>query len=515
YGRSEIPFTKSYKRRKVVMLLSGYKVCSPQEMSRVESLFLSKGFLEEDLMKKAGIEVAKSAMHFIKEHGLSHRVVLLIGKGKNGGDAYAAGEFLLKNQFSVIAFHLFPSEETNPLCSLFCDRFQKKGGEVVFLTSEKELVLSKNSLMIDGLFGTGFHGKLEGLPLAIVKKVNQSSVFVLSIDIPSGVDGESGKVLTDAIHATKTLFLTLPKTGFFLEQGWNYVGELEGASIGYPEAFVQEIKEDGFLLDRKKIGTLLPPVIRIRHKYEAGYVLGVGGSMKGALALAGYAALRAGCGIVRLFSSTESKRGPLELIWDTLDLAKILEEMKRASVLFIGPGMGRDKDKKELFFSLMQKRTVPMVLDADALFFLSTEDIELSSDIILTPHRMEMLRLLGVKENIEDKKLMAMTQEYVERKGCILVLKGAVNWIFQKQIKPFLVVGGDPGMATAGSGDVLTGVIASFVAQGLSSLDGALVGTSIHSLSGEMAAKKKSSYSLIASDLIETLPDVFFSLRDK
>lgn len=499
-------------------LLQGLPVITADEMVRIEKLAYEAGASDEKFMEKAGSGVAEIAEDFALSHKLKREVYLLVGKGNKGGDAFTAGAKLLENGFSVIAYHLFPLSECSPLCQKQAKRFKKDGGLIVQIKSEKELHFHSNTLIIDGLLGTGFHGIVEGVIAEVIEAANHSGVPILSIDIPSGVNGSTGEVQTMAIHATKTISLGLPKTGFFIKDGWDYVGKLVHVDFGLDPALAAQAKIEGYLIDQDRLREALPAIKRTRHKYQAGYVLAIAGSpgMSGAALMAAWSAYRAGAGIVRLFYPTgmETYGAPLELLkesWDLKNDEKILLESKRAKAFLIGPGMGRSKEVGAALAKLLQEISLPCVMDADALFFLAENPhLQLPSQTIITPHREEMQRILG-KVALSHEAC----QDYVNKKKVTLVLKGSPTVVFYPQAKPLIIPLGDPGMATAGTGDVLTGIIGALLAQGLEPHMAACVGPALHGLAGEQCAAKKTSYGMMATDLIDELPSVFRSLFNR
>jgi len=498
--------------------LEGQKVVTAQEMARIEKIAYAKGYSDIDFMEEAGTNVADLTLDFIEENGLEKKVILFVGKGNNGGDAYVAGIKLLEKGCSVQALHFFPLEKCSPLCVKQHARFKTAGGKVYYLKEAEDFSQFSEGVILDGLVGTGFSGKAEGVLAKAIEQANHSNLPILAIDIPSGVDGSSGTVETIAIQAIETIYLGLPKWGFFVKEGWNHVGQLIGAEFGLPEEYINEAKAKAFLYHSEVLPLLFPSLKRNRHKYEAGYVLGVAGSasMPGAALLASLATLRAGAGIVRLFYpeeiEQEMSRAPLELIkeaWDLKDISRILEESKRAKAFFIGPGIGRTKSAKKMLSTLLPHIQHPVVFDADALYFMAEEpQWKLPAQAILTPHVMEMKRLLQTKEELTPEAC----QQYAEVKNITLVLKGAPTFIFHPHTTPLIMTRGDPGMATAGTGDVLTGILAALLAQGLQTREAACLGTYLHAVAGEIAASQRTSYGVIASDLIEYLSEAFWEV---
>ncbi len=499
--------------------LEGEKVISAAEMARIEGLAYKEGVSDRSFMENAGKAIAERTQEFVEESGSSKKVSLLVGKGNNGGDALAAGSILLERGYAVSAWLTHPLEECSPLCRAMHEQFKAHGGKVHFAHDRKSFTLPSDGVLLDGLVGTGFKGKAEGILAVAIEAANASGLPILAIDIPSGLNGVTGEVETVAIKATETIYLGLPKTGFYFNQGWDHVGTLRFASFGLSEKHLSLVKPSAYLFNEESMPGQLPAVVRTRHKYQAGYVLAIAGSpgMPGAALLSSFAALRSGAGIVRLFHpegmEEELSGAPYELIrqgWDGKDFSAIEKEASRAKALLIGPGMGRTKDMQKTFQKVLEQISLPMVIDADGLYFLAENpSFKCPSGSILTPHRGEMERLLSKPLDKDPEGLLHACQSFVETRHVTLVLKGAPTFLFHPKHPPLIFTQGDPGMATAGSGDVLTGIIAAMLAQGLDSRRAAAVGVYLHGIAGEAAALNLTSYCVTASDLIDFLPDAF------
>lgn len=499
------------------MSFEGYKVVTAKEMARIETLSIQKGASALEYMLKAGQGIAKRIATFIQERNLEKEVTLLIGKGNNGGDAFTAGTFLKREGHRVVAYSLFRCHAMSPLCQKQSQVFEKEGGTLFFPKKESEIICK--GVTIDGLLGTGFQGALTPFLSSVITHVNQSQSPIISIDIPSGVDGNTGDVGQVAIQAVETLFLGLPKVGLFIGDGYNHIGKLSFVDFGMKADDLQKAQGRFHMLSEKELPSCLPPIVRTRHKYSA-YVVAVAGScgMSGAAALSCLAALRAGGGIIRLFHpmgmEKELSNMPYEIVKTGCENedAPVLTEMVRAKAMLLGPGVGKERKRGTFLQSLVKKIKVPTVIDADALFHLKGMFASLPFPAILTPHHKEMLNLLG-KERFDH--MIDECQEFTEKNNLTLVLKGAPTFIFEKGKKPLVISRGDPGMATAGTGDVLTGIIAGLLSQNLQTRVAAVLGVYMHARAGEHSAKTKSSYCLIASDLIATLPEVFKELVSK
>lgn len=479
------------------------------EMRRIEKLAISEGCSEEAFMAEAGRRIALRLLDWM--HGRPFRVSILIGKGNKGGDAFVAGLHLLQKGILVRALPLFPLKECSKLNQKFHNAFVKAKGVVEPIKNLAHVSFSEDGVILDGLLGTGFEGRVESRMSRLIALANGSGKPIFSIDIPSGLNGSTGEVLGEAIVAEETMALGYLKIGFFLQSGWNHVGRVRLEDFGLPEKYTSIAKSVAYAPNQKSL--VMPSIVRNRHKYEAGYVVGFSGSQifRGAPKLAGLAALRSGAGIVRVFHLEDIGDFPPSLICQKWDGVSWMREIKRASALFIGPGIG--VQKKEFLF--LQKELshirVPMVVDADAI----QKEFAYPKQAILTPHRGEALRLFGVGKKCTEEVLFSLCQKWVDRTDCILVLKGAPTWIFSKKKLPVIIPRGDPGMAKAGSGDVLTGIIAALCAQKMKPLEAAILGVFLHACSGEIAASQKSSYGMIAKDLIDFLPHAIMKHWDR
>lgn len=461
-------------------------IVTAEEMKRLDSKIDA-----EAAMEKAAEAVASAIESYIYQHRLPPRLLLLAGQGSNGGDGFATCALLLQRGFFVQAYAPHPT--FLPLCKKQNEKFLSQKGEML---SQLPFDTSSYSLIIDALLGTGFHGKTEGPLAESITWANNSSLPILSIDIPSGLHATTGETPGPAICATTTIYLGLPKIGFFIANGFNLIGRLIPGDIG-PLLEPQPIAH---LLNPTTLQ--LPTLSRTRHKYSAGYVLGISGSptMPGAAALAAMATLRSGAGIVRLFTLAKNHPFPLEVIAEELSPTRFQEEVKRAKAIFVGPGLGRTTDVEKLLYQLLPSLTLPTVLDADALFFLAkNRSWTLPPHALLTPHHTEMERLLELPPTLPT------CQHFVEAKNTTVILKGAPTIIFSPEALPLISITGDCGMASAGTGDVLTGVLAGLLAQGLSLKEAAALGVYLHGRAGELAAGKWTSYGMIASDVIENL----------
>lgn len=491
------------------------KVISPSQMQSIESHAFKDGASESDFMEEAGSGVALIVHDYVERNNLDHTAILLCGKGNNAGDAYVAGINLLQLDYKVFAVQTVNISECTPLCKQNYERFVNDGGLVVETLSE----FPSNGIIVDGLFGTGFRGSVEEPFSTLIQLANDSRLPIIAIDIPSGLNGETGEVATLAIIASETAFLGLPKTGFFLRDGWNHVGKIRYVDFGLSQHYIEESKTDLGMISEDIVKTFLPTIKRNQHKYEAGYVVGLSGSpsFPGAALLSASSALRGGAGIVKLLHPAgmeEELSGSLyELIkvpYHVDNPQPIIDLLNHATATYIGPGLGVTPQTRKLLREVIPFLQKPCVIDADALTIISEENLPFPKNCILTPHHGEMARLLKIKTAPPlSMDFLKICQEFCQKNQVTLVLKGGPTFIFQTGSPIMVNPTGDPGMATAGTGDVLTGLTASFLSQGMSPHHAAQAAVFLHGLAGEHAADEMTSRGVIASDLINRFPEAF------
>lgn len=489
-------------------------------MADLEKLAYQEGADERLFMENAGKGIALAVHRFIEEHKLPPKVWLLCGKGNNGGDAFVAGRYLLEKNYSVTAVQTEELQNCSPLCKENGLLFISRGGERI----QQIFQFNENGLILDGIFGTGFKGQITGLYASLINTANKSKLPILSIDIASGLNGSNGETSSEVIHATQTIFLGLPKIGFFLENGWNITGKLSYVDFGLSKSIIERAESSFELITETIASELLPAIKRNRYKYETGSVAVLAGSpgMPGAALLASLAAFRGGCGIVRLLHPTkmlnELSNSPYELIkipYEHEELDEAIEIIGKAKASLIGPGLGRDEKTRSLLRTLVPRLNHPCIIDADALLCIAEGVFKIPKNAILTPHTGEMQALLKSENPIHRSlKDLRDCQNYAEENKVTLILKGAPSFIFHPNKPIFVNSTGDPGMATAGSGDVLAGLLSALLSQGLTCHHAAILGVYLHGRAGELAAKAhQTSYGVMAEDLIDQFGPVYHHLE--
>jgi hydroxyethylthiazole kinase-like uncharacterized protein yjeF len=467
-----------------------------------------------DLMERAAV---KCTDWFVQTYPSSRPVLVFAGIGNNGGDALVMARKLLEKGYRVQAFVVRYSENFSSDLQINLDRLIKAGHEVQYILEEAQIPeISSDTVIIDGLFGSGLNRKVEGLAAICIDFINASIAEVVSIDLPSGMSAD--KVTpkgSPVVTASYTLTFQVPKLAFFVRENKEVIGTWQVIDIGLDPKYLHDVECSLYYVDHVKDPGSVFQRDTFDHKGIFGHGLLLAGSygMIGAAILSGRAAMRSGIGKLTLhvpnLAYNMVQLGVPEAICsvDTFDeCIGELPELTRFQAIGCGPGIGKHKKTKRLLKTLLQVWKGPLVLDADALNLIAEQkDLlkELPGNTILTPHIGEFERLFGVAKH-SFERLDTMRNAAMKYK-VIIVLKGAYTAIAAPNGKVYINGSGNPGMATAGSGDVLTGIITSYLAQGADPLVAAVCGVHVHGHAGDQAAKKQGWQGLIASDLIEQL----------
>ncbi|NOY64547.1 MAG: NAD(P)H-hydrate dehydratase [Nitrospirae bacterium] len=508
------------------------KVVTASEMREIDRKTIEEvGIPSMVLMERAGLSVVRRIMDNCTA---TEPVVVLSGGGNNGGDGLVIARELQRAGYNVRVFLLSPEDRLSKDCNNQYEILRKLGLKVMINRTPSGRDL-KGSIVVDAIIGTGLNKPLRDKLSKIVRLVNQYASYVVAVDIPTGISSDTGRVMGEAIRADMTVTFGLPKIGHLLPPGSEYTGELFVEDIGFPPDFTNSESLKVELVEEDTIKALLPCRERDSHKGDYGHILIVGGSVgkTGAPLMAARAALKSGAGLVTIAlpdaaakalmgSLLEEMMLPLPSNEDGTISMKALESIMeflhgRADVVAIGPGLGRNPDTWQLVRELVRLSPLPMVIDADGLNALAATGYEelkrlfsrAVSPAVFTPHMGEMARLVGHSTEELRASRLDISGSFSEETGVVLVLKGAPTVISTPEGKQYINSTGNPGMATAGTGDVLTGIIASLTGQNLSPADASIAGAYIHGLSGDIAAQHLTEYSLTAGDLINYLPEAF------
>ncbi len=478
------------------------------------------------LMENAGRAVVSALVH---KWGTvnGRRCVIFCGKGNNGGDGLVVAR-RLHNMGAKVSVRLF-SDNMKGDAGINLNTSRKMGIDIALVSTDlnEETALAVHAdVVIDAIFGTGLSSEVGEPYAGVINMINSAAREVVSVDVPSGVNSDDGRVMGTAVHADMTVTFGLPKRGLYLYPGAQAAGRIKTAEIGIPQSVIDEAAIGANLLTASHVKGLLPGREPDSHKGTYGHLLIVAGSAgkTGAAVLAAHAALRSGAGLVTL-AVPESLNDVFEeklteemtvalpetdersLSYAALD--GLLNLLEGKTAVAIGPGISRNADTARLIREFLPKLNIPAVLDADALNILSEDETPLDSmsvPVVLTPHPGEAGRFLGVPAVKVQLDRPGSAISLAKAHNCTVVLKGARTLVASPDGTFYVNPTGNPGMATAGTGDVLTGVISSFLAQGLEARDAALLGAYAHGLAGDKASGAKGYAGLIAGDLIEALP---------
>lgn len=506
------------------------KVVTSEEMREIDKLTIEHYKIpSEVLMERAALSVSK----YVLERQAKN-IVILAGPGNNGGDGVALGRILKGKVKNIKIFQLFPDDKLSEDCRRQIEIAEKfKISLIKNFPSAREL--QEADLIIDAIFGTGLRRKIEGELAAFINLINSMKKNVIAIDIPSGVSSDTGEILGDALRATITVTFGLPKRGHLLFPGREYVGNLFVEDIGFPDELICSDRIKTSLIDKKTALSLLPPRPLYSHKGNYGHILVIAGSVGkiGAAKMVAKSALRTGSGLVTLaipsclsiaFHSyvLEEMIFPLPCNGQTIS-AKAIEHIgnfitEKTDAIAFGPGVGINGDTEEILRFLLGNSQCPLVIDADGITILS-KNMKLlehaKAKTVITPHPGELSRLINISVKEIEKDRIEIARKTAKELNTTVVLKGAPTVISDSDGNVFINTTGNPGMATAGAGDVLTGIITSLIGQKLPPLKASILGVYLHGLSGDIAAKFTGYHSLIASDITDFLPQAFIELKDE
>ena len=453
----------------------------------------------------------------------SFPVIVFAGPGNNGGDALAVARMLSQQNYQVEVFLFNTKGKLSEECQTNLNRL-KNCGSIYFTEISTQFdppQLSENHLIIDGLFGSGLNKPLSGGFAAVVKYINASKAQVVAIDIPSGLMGEDNtyNIRTNIIRADVTLSIQLPKLSFFFPENESIVGEWELLDIGLKQSFIDTAESPYATLEEEDIKSIIVPRKRFSHKGSFGHGLLIAGSygMAGASILASKACLKSGIGLLTVHVPIHNHALLQMTVPEAIVQTDIHEryfaqpsDLGRYQALAIGPGLGQEEDTALALMEQIQGCTLPLVLDADALNILSTHRNWLSripKHSILTPHLGELERLIG--RCMDSYERLSKVKELAAHLQSYIIIKGAWSTLVTPEGNCYLNPTGNPGMATAGSGDVLTGILLALLAQGYAQEEACKLGIYIHGLAGDMAADELSEIAMTANDIIQYLPSAW------
>ncbi len=505
------------------------KLVTAQEMTNIDRRAIREfGIPGPVLMENAAAAVlSEMERHFDGLAGV--KVGVLCGKGNNGGDGLALARRLRIRGVPVRVALLGSFAALQGEAKLNLSILRKTDVEILANAGAAALgdVVAWSDILVDALLGVGLSKPLKGVYALAVELMNASGRPVVAVDVPTGIDADTGRVIGSAVRADVTVTMVLPKRGLYLYPGAGFAGDVRVADIGIPPEVIEKEPIRTVLLSREMLPGDLDRRNRDGHKGDYGHLLVIAGSLgkAGAAVMTAKGALRSGAGLVTLSApsgivpilqqqTTEAMCIPAgESIDGTIGIGaedEILKATARMTACAIGPGLTTHYETVQVVKNLVQRIAVPMVIDADGLNALAgaTEVLKRAkAPVIVTPHPGEMARLIGVTAAEVQQDRIAAARLFAATFGVTVVLKGAGTVVATPNGEVYLNISGNPGMATGGTGDVLTGIIGSLLAQGYAAREAACMGVYLHGSAGDLAAFSKGEAGLIAGDLIERIPD--------
>jgi NAD(P)H-hydrate epimerase len=498
------------------------KAVTTEQIRQLDQRTIAAGIPGAELMERAGYAVARAAMGFLKRQD-ARSVLLLAGKGNNGGDAIVAARHLAGAGCEAALVLLCPRGE---LQGDALQHFQKLVSavrvlELPTLDQFAEIVGEvQPAVVVDGLLGTGLKGDVREPYATAIKVINGLHRRVVAIDVPSGLDSDTGEVRGVCVRADTTVTMGLPKVGLLKPAAAEFVGRVEVVDIGFSQKLVEEIQTDVELLTAGDVAPLFPKRLRAANKGDFGHLLIIAGSegYTGAPVMAAQAAVRAGAGLVTLAVPRSIYRivasnCPPEVMPRPADFDKLeTTDFAGFNAVALGPGLGREARTQKMIWKVVSGWLPPMVVDADALNGIAQGVAglkKLHKPMVFTPHPGEMGRLIGKTSQEVQANRWEIARGFAKEYDVVTVLKGAGTVIAEKSGPLWVNMTGNPGMAKGGMGDALTGIIGAFLAQGMTTAEAARAGVYIHGLAGDLASQTVGERAMLTSDLIEHLSPAF------
>lgn len=474
------------------------------------------------LMERAALSVAEELS---KQMGnASKRVLVVAGMGNNGGDGLAVGR-LLALKGDRVSFYLEGNQDKMTAETITQMSILKNLG----FSTQSKLEDAEYDMVVDALFGIGLSRTVEGAYARTIERINyygRHGAYICAVDIPSGICGDTGKVMGCAVRADITVTFGFAKRGHLLYPGKEYSGKLAVKDIGITESSFVEKSPSAFCYEKEDIMKLLPRRVPDGNKGTFGKVLLLAGSMDmgGACILCGNSILRSGAGMVKVITPSCNRQIIQQSLPEAMlytyeeipDEAKVRQALKWCDVVVAGPGMGTDKNAYLLMKWILENQSYPMVIDADGLNLLSAHEelvklaaLRMPGKTIVTPHPGELNRLLGTDMGEYESSREKLIFTLAEKLNCIVAAKDAVTMVAEAgKAEIYINTSGNDGMATAGSGDVLAGVIGGLLAQGMKGFDAACLSVYLHGLAGERAGIENGRRGVMATDIIRELVQV-------
>ncbi|MFH1976174.1 MAG: NAD(P)H-hydrate dehydratase [Pseudomonadota bacterium] len=505
-------------------------IVTADEMREMDKATIDFGLPGRILMENAGRGAAQTLISRFADIA-GKKVGVLAGRGNNGGDGFVIARCLVRKGIDVIVYLLSKASLVKGDALANLEMLYPLGIPVIEIPDGKtfhsnRVSMRHRDIWVDAIFGTGLKSDVGGYIKDVMIFINGLKKHVLAVDIPSGIDSETGQVRGECIRACATTTFGYAKTGHYLYPGADYSGEIEIIDIGIPTLIADRISPKQHLLSNEIIGSYLKPRDKDAHKGSAGHLFIVSGSpgKTGAAVMTATAAMRAGAGLVTIgvpkslnpvieSMVLEAMTCPLpensEGFLSESSFDAIMHNLAGKKCLAMGPGLGTDPSTKNLVMKILRELKIPVVLDADGLNLLAGETRllkKLKVPAVLTPHPGEMSRLAGIEIAEVQQNRVACARNFAREFNVYLVLKGAGTVIAHPDGRVFINPTGNPGMASGGMGDILTGIIAGFIAQGYPVEEAAQIGVYLHGAAGDDLAQNMGPFGFLASDLLKSIP---------
>jgi len=502
------------------------KIFSSSQIKSIDSFTIeNEPVKSSDLMERAAHKLLEWIMSRFQRPA---HFVIFTGPGNNGGDGLALARLLKESRYDVEIHNVNFSDKVTEDWKINFSRVEKYS-DIPFAdikSGEGFPLICAGDIIIDAIFGSGLTKPVDGLAGEIIRKINSTANFVISVDMPSGLfAGEnSANDPENIVKADYTLSFQFPKLSFLFAENYCYTGEWHLLPIGLHPTCIQDITTPYYYIENKEVRPLLKKRVKFDHKGNFGHALLLAGSKgkMGAAVLSAKAALRTGAGLITCHLPGDGRNVIHAAVSEAMvssdennEIISSLPDLTLYNSIGIGPGIGTAEATENILKKILSDFVKPVVIDADAINILGKNKNYLDlipAGSILTPHPKEFERIAGVTDNTYDRLLAQIS--FSEKYNCIIVLKGAYTSVSLPDGKVYFNSTGNPGMATAGSGDVLTGMILSLLAQGYSPENASIAGVFIHGLAGDIAAEKSCHESLIASDIIDNISNAFIRIRE-
>ena len=471
-----------------------------------------------DLMERA----AAACYKWILEHcNKENNFIVVCGNGNNGGDGLAITRMMLEANLNVTAY-ILKADKRSEDCSINFNRLKALQGTINEITDESDFpIISPGCIVIDALFGTGLNKPLEGVAATLVQYINRSPALIVSIDLPSGLFADDSSAGNNCINASHTISFQCNKLAFMMAENEIHTGEISILDIGLHTDFYTNTKSVFATIDDELIQSIYKPRKQSGHKYTYGHALLYAGSknMMGAALLSAEACLRSGAGLVTIHTAEERMHIIQTALPEAISSAEndVEKITKKKSAIGIGPGLEIDEANSTLLKKIITEWNGPLVIDASALqmlvYFVDILNQRKTNPAVITPHAGEFEKLFGKACNDFERTKLAI--EKSAALNCYIILKGHHTLVACPDGSAWFNTTGNSGMATAGSGDVLTGILTGLSAQGYSQKEVCILGVYLHGLAGDIAAAKLSEEAMIAGDITAHLGEAFKTIKNK